>query len=169
MSRTTKTRRGYFLVEMLCVMILLTVVGGLLVVLLRETLLLKAAQAEFDQRMSAQRELADLFRADVARAAKAPGQWRYYRAGPRTLILENWDSGHVLYLWQEGQLERRVFADGKDSTRVVLVGGERLGVEFDRAGPAPRLVSLRLLTLRGESPLPGQTLTIAAALGGDWR
>jgi hypothetical protein len=154
---------------MVCVIILLTVVGGLLVILLRETLALKAAQAKSDQQMSVQRALADLFRADVARAEKAPRQWRYYRAGPRTLILENRDGSRVLYLWQDGRLERRVFADGKDSTRVVPVGDERAGVEFDCAGSASRLVSLRLLAMRGESPLPGQTVTIAAALGGDWR
>jgi type II secretory pathway pseudopilin PulG len=169
MSGATKTRRGYTLVEMACVMILLTVVGGLLVVLLRETLLLKAAQAEADRQLAAQRVLADLFRADVAREANAPRRWRYYRADPRTLILENPDGGHVLYLWQEGRLERRVFADGQDSGSVVPIDGERVGVEFDRAGPAPRLVSLRLVTLRGARPLPGQTVTITAALGGDWR
>src|SRR6516225_6610308 len=115
MSGAAKTRRGYTLIEMVCVILLLTVVGGLLVVLLRETLVLKAAQADSDRHMAAQRALADLFRADVARAADAPRRWRYYRADPRTLILEDRRGGHVLYLWQEGRLERRVFADGQDS------------------------------------------------------
>src|SRR5260370_32261953 len=99
MNGTTATRRGYTLVEMLCVMILLTVVGGILVVLLKETLALKAAQAESQQRMVVQGALADLFRADVGRAEKAPRQWRDYMGGPRPLILENRDGSHFLYLW----------------------------------------------------------------------
>jgi prepilin-type N-terminal cleavage/methylation domain-containing protein len=169
MKATAAGRRGFTLVEMTCVMILLTVVFGFIIVLLRETLLLKFAHAESSQRRLAQSALADRFRADVARAEKTPRQWRYYKAGPHTLILENRDGSHILYLWQEDRLERRVFGDEKDSAQNMPVGGERVGVEFVRDGAAPRLVSLRLLTLRGESPLPGQTLTIAAALGGDWR
>ncbi len=169
MSGTIKARRGFTLIEMLGVIILLTVLGGILVVLLNETVALQETQAESHRRLVVQSAVADLFRADVARAEKAPPQWRNHKAGPGTLILENKDGSHVLYLWQERRLDRRTVEGEKEATRVMLSGDRQVGLEFVRDDSAPRLVQLRLLALHGNSPLPGQTLTIVAALGGDWR
>ncbi|MCI0462552.1 MAG: type II secretion system GspH family protein [Gemmataceae bacterium] len=168
MIGTAKPRRGFTLVEILCVIILLSVLGGILVVLLNETLAVQETQAESHQRLVAQSTLADQFRADVARAEKAPRMWRNYKAGRETLILQNKNGGHVLYLWDKGRLERRAIEGEKELTQVVLAGDRQVGVEFIQDS-APRLVRLRLLTLSGQSPLPGQTLEIDSALGGDWR
>jgi hypothetical protein len=59
--------------------------------------------------------------------------------------------------------------EGKLSERVLPVGGTQVDVEFVRSAANPKLVCLRLHNMRKGSPLPGQTLEIAAALGGDRR
>jgi prepilin-type N-terminal cleavage/methylation domain-containing protein len=167
MSSRAGKRGGFSLLELLCVMTLLSTVAGVLIVLLNETLALGHSQAEVAERSQRHRALADEFRADVARAEEAPAEWRQYRAGPQTLILRMKEGGHVLYQWEGDRLERRAFAAREEPARVLTAGDERVGVEFVREDAG--LVRLRLLTLHRGSPLPGQALEITAALGGDWR
>jgi prepilin-type N-terminal cleavage/methylation domain-containing protein len=163
------TRRGFSLIEMLCVMVLLVLLGGFVAVMLGQLFAAERSQSEFHERMRAHVAVADEFRADVARAEKAPAEWRDHKAGPQKLILEMPNGEHIVYLWLGGRLERRPFAGGKETARVLPGGGEGVGVEFVRDGPQPGLVRMRLLTLRGGSPVPGQALGIAAALAGDRR
>jgi hypothetical protein len=153
---------------MICVIVLLTVVGGILVLLLTDTLAVQRSQDESYDRLMQQSTLADEFRADVRRAEKAPYKWQKFVAGAQTLILQMKTGEHVLYLWSEGELERRVFEGKKESVRVVPVGVSRT-LEFVRDGSGPELVRLRLVPVRAGKALPGQALEIAATVGGDWR
>ncbi|HYT91610.1 MAG TPA: type II secretion system protein [Gemmataceae bacterium] len=162
------TRRGYSLLEMLCVMVLLAIVGGGLTLLLMESLAVQRAQNESYDRLVQHHALADVFRADVASAEKAPEEWQQYTATSETLILQLKNGAHVVYIWCGEELERRV-CDGEEESSRMLPVGEGVGVEFTRDGSGRELVRLRLLTLRSGNPLPGQTLEIAAAVEGDWR
>lgn len=169
MNTTVTRRRGFTLVEMLAVILMMAVVGGLLAMLLIDALAVQRTQGASQDRMRAQALLADEFRADVARAEAAPQDWDKYRADAQTLILRMSDAEHVVYLWRKERMERRTFAGGKEAARELSVGGERVGVEFARDAFDSRLLRLRLLALRDGSAAAGQTLEIVAALGGDRR
>jgi prepilin-type N-terminal cleavage/methylation domain-containing protein len=162
--RAANTRRGFSLIELLCVIVLLGVLAGITALLLRETLGIERAQAAGFERILASNALADQFRADVARAENAELQ-----ADPQRLTLKMKNDDQVTYVWQDGQLHRSAVADGKQSKRTLPVGGKQVGVEFGRDGANPKLVRLRLVPLRETSPVAGQTLEIVAALGGNWR
>jgi hypothetical protein len=163
------TRRGVSLVELLCVMGLLVLLMGMLTVLLLQTLDLERAQRESSTRMLQHAALADQFRADVACAELAPAKWEKHKASTQTLILQMKNGSHVLYSWHDGKVERRSFEKGKESLRPLPGGEDQVGVEFARDGPDAKLVRIRLSRLRDGVLVPGQTLEIAAALGGDWR
>jgi prepilin-type N-terminal cleavage/methylation domain-containing protein len=165
---TGANRRGFSLLEMLCVIVLLALLAGILTALLSETLEVERMQAEGFDKILQKNALADQFRADVAQAASAPDAWQQYKANPQTLILEMKNNSHVVYVWQEGNLVRHAFEDGKEFERILPIGGSRVGVEFV-AGPSPKLIRFRLHAIGDGNPLPGQSLEIAAALGGDWR
>jgi hypothetical protein len=169
MRRGADKRDGYSLFELLGVMAALTAVGGVLTLMLLESLALERTERESLERALRHKTLADTFRADVARAEAAPAEWREHRAGPQALILRLKEGGHVLYLWKDDRLERRVFADKETPPQLLATGDGKVEVEFSRDGAETGLVRLRLLTLRGGKALPGQALEIAAALGGDWR
>jgi prepilin-type N-terminal cleavage/methylation domain-containing protein len=169
MTAAAGKRRGYSLIEMACVMVLLTLVIGTLGVLLWEMLEVERAQSANLQRTWQQQALADQFRADVAGAQQAPAQWQQYKAGPHTLILHMKNGQHVLYVWYEGKLERRTFADDKEQVRLLPLDASRVAVEFVRESSDSGLLRLRLAALKDGSPTSGQTVEIAAALGGDWR
>jgi prepilin-type N-terminal cleavage/methylation domain-containing protein len=159
-------RRGFTLMEMLAVILMMAVVGGLLAMLLVDTLTVQRTQGDSQDRTRAQAQLADAFRADVARAESAPAEWAKFRADAHTLILRVGGSEHVVYFWDRGRLRRRVFAEGEEVAHTLSVGGEFVGVEFTRDGG---LLRLRLPSLRGGNAAAGQTLEIVAALGGDRR
>jgi prepilin-type N-terminal cleavage/methylation domain-containing protein len=170
MTAPAEPRRGYSLIEMLCVIVLLAVVIAGLGLLLKETLGIERAQAEHLQRMLQQQALADRFRADVAQAEQAPQQWRHYQAGRHTLILRMKDGRHVLYVWSEGRLQRRVlFGDRQEQASSFPMDADHVAVEFVREGSGPNVLRLRLAAVRQGNPVPGQALEIAAAVGGDWR
>jgi hypothetical protein len=109
--------------------------------------------------------LADQFRADVAQAEKALPAWREYKSGADTLILQKSTDSHVVYRWHEGSLKRKSFAGKQESERELPVGVKESRVEFLEAGS--KLIRLRVRTLRDGKAVPGRTVEIAAALGGD--
>lgn len=184
-------RRGYTLIEILCVIALLGVLGLVMAILLREVILVERTQAQGFDRLLQSQTLADQFRADVADAQSAPQAWQQFKADAHTLILQRQNGERIIYRWQAGQLQRLTYEDLalpklSPSVQAVLgvaavpalerraiaertlpVGGKQVGVEFVRDGA--NLLRLRLLTVRDGNPAPGQTLEIAAALGGDWR
>jgi prepilin-type N-terminal cleavage/methylation domain-containing protein len=161
-------RHGFSLIEMLCVMGLLTVLGGIMVVLLRETLAIDHLQDENLDRMVASNSLADQFRADVAGADSVSPALHEFRTSPATLILRMPSGAHVVYSWREQKLSRIVFAD-KKAEQYLPVDATRTDVEFYRSERNPKLVTMRLNARRRDTPAPGQALAITAALGGDWR
>jgi prepilin-type N-terminal cleavage/methylation domain-containing protein len=166
---SSATRRGFSLVELLCVIGLLVLLMGMLTVLLLQTLDLDRAQRESSTRMLQHAVLADQFRADVASAEQAPAEWEQHKASTQSLILQMKNGQHVLYSWQNGKLERRSFENGKESSRPLPVGDDQVGVVLVLDGSDAKLVRLRLSRLRDGVLVPGQVLEIAAALGGDWR
>jgi prepilin-type N-terminal cleavage/methylation domain-containing protein len=159
-------RRGFSLLELLCVIMLLAVAGMMLVLLLRQTLSVEQVQsASFDQ-MLHRNALADLFRADVAKAEKTLDEWRDFRAGDDTLILQLAKDRHVVYRWQDKKLQRETFG-GEDAVRQTLpIGRTEVRIEFVRTGG---LLRLRLIPLDKGTDLPGRTVEILAALGGELR
>jgi prepilin-type N-terminal cleavage/methylation domain-containing protein len=169
MKVSTRKRPGFSLIEMLCVFVLIAVLGLVLSLIIQETIKVERLQAQGFEQMVQFNTLADQFRADVAQAEQAPQDWEQYRSGPGTLILQMKDGKHVVYVWQGKKLQRNDFDAREESGRVLPVDSKRTDVEFVRADPKSNLVRLRLLAMRDGNPVPGETLEIAAALGGDWR
>ena len=126
-------RRGFTLIEVLCVIVLIGVFAGISTLLLRELLEVERSQARsFDQTLRTN-ELADLFRADVARAEKSLPAWKHFQASPKTLILQMQGGNHVIYSLQEGELGRSAFEGQKMSTRRFPVDSRRIRLEFVQA------------------------------------
>ncbi len=114
--------------------------------------------------LSQRAALADLFRADVARASAAPDRFETDTAGPTCLVLELPGGGHLVYRWQMNRLERRELPGGR--VQLLPAGPRGTSVEFVRTAGS------RLLTLRLVLPQAGGTtrpLEFSAALGGDLR
>ena len=168
--RTSRRRQpGFTLVEMLAVMFLLAVVAGIMTLLLKDTLDLERGRRLGFDNLVRNHLLADQFRGDVARAISAPAKWRDYEANAHTLILQMSADSHVVYLWRKKSLRRLDF-DKEQKTEVALaVDGAQTDVAFVQVATGPKMICLELRPLRQGMPLPGQTLEIAAALGGDWR
>src|SRR4051794_14162703 len=124
-------RRGFTLIEMLVVMILVAVLGGIMALLLKETLAMERVQADGFDKILQNNALVDQFRADVAQAESAPQEWQQFQAGPATLILQMPGGGHVLYLWQEGVLRRRNVEKSAGAEHTLAVGS-RIDVGFAR-------------------------------------
>jgi hypothetical protein len=138
--------------------------------LLKETLQVERVQAEGFDRIMQNNALADQFRADVAQALAAPLEWQQYKADKRTLILSAPDIGEVVYILNGDNVLRRLFHnDGKISEHTLPVGGESVSAKFDRSAQNPKLLRLLVHGTRAGTPLEGQTLAIAVALGGDQR
>jgi prepilin-type N-terminal cleavage/methylation domain-containing protein len=164
-TMNTRKRRGFTLVELLCVMAMLAVIGLVMALLLRETLDVERMQtAGFDQ-MLQRNALADQFRADVAQAEKVLAEWRDYKGGADTLILQKSKDSHVVYRWNEGSLQRKSFEGQQEVERTLQVGGKDVRVEFIDADS--KLVRLRLRTMRDGKAVSGRTVEIAAAVKGD--
>lgn len=159
-------RRGFSLLEILCV---LTMLGVLLV--LGATLLLAVMRADrvgaatLDE-VSRRAELAGQFRTDVAAAQETPEKLGEFTAGRECLILRT-ATGHVVYHWHGGTLDRITRGGGADSRRPISFNAENTTVEFIRPPGDRPLVTLRVV----ESPPRGavKTVEISAALGGDVR
>jgi type II secretory pathway pseudopilin PulG len=162
-------RLGFTLIELLCVMTLLMLVSGILTLIILGTLEMERTQAAGFDRLLQNKELADKFRADVSAAAAAPAKWQQYRADEHRLILHMKTGDHVVYVWKDQTLRRQVYADTQSSEVTLQVGGPNVDVEFVPAESNANLVRLRLHTLRKGKRADGESLEIAAALGGDWR
>ena len=159
-------RPGFTLLEMLVVMAALVAITGVLAVALAGALKLERASAGALDRLGAERDLADRFRADVAQAADAPERWQEDVAGPTCLVLARGGGRHVVYRWEEGRLER-FESVGKTTHRseFVLHDGPA-AVAFERSRGGGRLLTLRLFTVRKDgSKQPSGEIT--AARGGD--
>jgi prepilin-type N-terminal cleavage/methylation domain-containing protein len=161
-------RRGFTLVELLCVMACLAVLGTALVLIMNHILLAERLQAQGYDRIQQSRALADQFRFDVARAEKPLDRWDEFDAGPTTLILAMKSGEHTVYQWRDGALKRLVTDNGETTERAMPlpIGAE---VEFIAMDADSKLARLRLHIVRNGKIAPGQALEIAAALGGDWR
>lgn len=158
-------RRGFSLVELLCIIGLLAVIGLVMAMLLRETLDVERVQSAGFEQMLQRNALADQFRADVAQADKVLPAWRAYKSGADTLILERGKDSHIVYRWHDGTLRRKSFDGKQEIERVVPIGGDDTRVDF--VGADAKLVRLRLRVMQGGKAASGRTLEIAAALGGD--
>ena len=169
MSRTTRRRAGFTLIEMLMVMFALAVVMAAGAAVLLTAMKSARVGAVTLQRVAWRTDLADQFGADVAAADAAPDRLGDLAAGPDCLILRcpaAGKPGYVVYQVREGRLVRvERDADKDGASRPVPTGVA--SVVFSRpAGERPVLV-LRL----SETP-PGGTVRrseVAAALGGDLR
>ncbi|HWY85228.1 MAG TPA: prepilin-type N-terminal cleavage/methylation domain-containing protein [Gemmataceae bacterium] len=161
-------RCGFTLIEMLVVMALLTMLTGILVLLLKETLQVERSQAKGFDKVLQSNALADQFRADVSQSESASQEWRNFKADRHTLILQMPGGSHVVYVQQEDAMRRSTFENDNESVRMLPLGSD-VDVEFGGDAGNPNLICMRMHVLRKGNPLPGQALEIAAALGGDWR
>jgi prepilin-type N-terminal cleavage/methylation domain-containing protein len=162
-------RHAFTLVEMLCVMALFALLGTILTLIILGTLEIERTQAAGFDRLLQNKSLAEQFRADVSAADDAPAQWHDRRADEHRLILHMKTGEHVVYVWRDKILVRQIYAEKQSTEAALQVGGPNVDVEFVPAEPAGKLVRLRLHTLRKGKRADGESLEIAAALGGDWR
>src|SRR4051812_29336644 len=112
-------RRGFVLLELLCVMVLLVLLGGMMILLLMHTMEVERSQRRSFEHLLQTNTLADQFRADVAQAESAPQSWAPYTADSETLILKMKNASHVLYLWRSGKLLRRAVENQKVRERIL--------------------------------------------------
>ena len=118
-------RHGFTLIEMLCVMVLLAVIGLIMTLLLRETLDVERVQAASFDQMLQRNALADQFRADAAHSERTLADWRGYASGPDTLILKQGKDHHIVYRWRNGTLTRISFEGEEELERTLPVGGKQ--------------------------------------------
>jgi prepilin-type N-terminal cleavage/methylation domain-containing protein len=162
-------RAGFTLLEMLCVMMLLTLVLMIVTLMFRETLRVEQIQSAGFDRILQSKALADQFRGDVARAEADEKEWHLFKADASTLILRMKDKTYVVYHRDDRNLIRHVFlANDAEQTIALPIGRQSTDVEFMHADKQ-RVVRLRLHPLRDGNREAGNALEFAAALGGDWR
>jgi len=162
-------RRGFSLIELLCVMFLLTVLLTMLAVLLREIMRVERIQSAGFERILESKVLADQFRTDVASATKDVKEWNNFNADAATLILEMKNEDHIVYRWDNGKLTRHAFlANEAEHKKTLPIGGRHIDVEFIHADKQS-IIRLRLHPLSDEKRDAGKSLEFAASLGGDWR
>jgi hypothetical protein len=154
------------IVELTSIMAAVALALGMLVVILAGALKIETASATSLRRLGAQHELANQFRADVARAAAAPEDWQDDVAGPTCLILGMGKDRHVVYRFQADRLRRFEYTGDEVQQREVALGGTGTAAEFVRPPAGSRLQTLRVYGVRK----PGNwelLVEITAALGGD--
>jgi prepilin-type N-terminal cleavage/methylation domain-containing protein len=167
MNRARPARAGFSLIEMLCVMVLILVLGAVLAMLFKETLEVEKIQTSGFDRLLQTKMLADQFRSDVARAESVLPEWQDRKADAETLILRMKDKRHIVYAWKEGKLTRAAHVDGEKDEQPLPVG-RNVEVEFVQPGKEA-VARLRLHLVRDEQRVAGQSLEMAAAVGGDLR
>lgn len=159
---TAPVRPAFTLIELLTVMVMIGFLFAAITSTILGTLKIEKAEAAAFHKMVSQHALADRFCADVAGAASVPHKWQDWVKGPACLILKSSDSGHVVYHWHDGKLERIENADKKPSKQFMPLGEKKLTVEFVTASDTPKVLTMRL-----KSPTPRPAVEISAALGGD--
>lgn len=158
-------RPGFTLIEMCMVMAALALLSGVAAVALVGALRLQRSSADALDRMSAWRDLADQFRADVAGATAVPERRGDDVAGPACLLLTLGAEDQVVYRVEGERLVREEYVGGARHRREVARGKGLTAFEFERADGG-RLVTLRLFTL-GADGRRRPAVAFAAALGGD--
>jgi prepilin-type N-terminal cleavage/methylation domain-containing protein len=165
-SKVAIRRDGFTLVELVAVMALMTLILMMSGVAIATLLKIGRTGAAGMQRLLAQKELADQFRADVARAVAAPAEFGKYKAGKECILLRNTNDDFVAYRWLGGTLERSLLSQSRPERWPIPVGSSVVAGEFDRSGIDRGIVTLRLIDSRARR---GQVMEISAALGGDLR
>lgn len=165
MIRGKRTRPGFTLLEMAMVLIALAVMLGVGVGIVAVGRQAGRLGDTVGKRVIWRTDLAEQFRADVARAKEAPEAFDEFAAGPACLILARPDGGRVVYRWAEGKLTRIERAGGKDMLLPLPTLPAKLTGEFARDGG---LISLRLSEPTKYNG-PPRRADISAALGGDVR
>jgi prepilin-type N-terminal cleavage/methylation domain-containing protein len=163
----TRGRAGFTLLEMLSVMFVMSIVFGFGATILLAALRIDQAGAATLRLMAWRSELADQFRADVARADAAPERLGELTSGATCLILHWPDGTHVIYQGHdEGRLDRIFRGTGSETRRPMPMGNPNVTVEFARGAGARPMVTLRLVDSKYGTT---RSVEIAAALGGDLR
>lgn len=162
-----RPRAGFTLLELIVVMWalgFLMLVGALLVVAALKT---DQSARNTVNRLSQHSQLADRFRADVARAEGAafPKEPEQQRETPSSLVLRMSEKHHVMYLWKDGHIDRVEEADSK-SYQQFSVGNDCADVEFLWTDLNNPVLTLRLIRTSKEG---SSVLDISAALRGDLR
>ena len=165
----TRRRSGFSLIELLVVITVLLMLGGVLTLLLRLALETEAVQASSFDRLTQISRLADEFRADVASAEKTLPNWQDIQADDRTLILSLNDKTRIIYQWKDGKLRRSIFEPDDFSERIIPIKAKDLRIEFVQPARGEKVVRLHLHRVQDGQDSPGQTLEIAATLGGETR
>jgi prepilin-type N-terminal cleavage/methylation domain-containing protein len=165
MRKANPVRRGVTLIEILCVIVLLAVVTAVLMLLINHTLEAQRIQSHSYETLQQSKALADQLRADVARAKSTLKQWREYTSDVDTLILRTTEEETIVYTKAEGGLLRIAAQNDQQLERPTPLP-EGTAIEFVQA---ERIIRVRLTPARGGKAHAGQSLEIAAALGGDWR
>jgi len=165
--RFPEPRKGFTLLEISVVMALLAVFFLVLGLTLVGAFQTEALSSQISLRQAVQEALADQFRQDVALATAAPDEWDEWSAGSSCLILRLTDTRHVVYRWDEGELQRSEGGGPTPLLRPMPLGSGHLSVEFLRSSGASPLLTLRITeTRRGVAQAP---IDFVAALGGDLR
>ena len=164
-------RGGFTLIEVMVVMFAMTIAFGFGATLLLAALRIDQAGGATLRLLAWRTELADQFRADVARADAAPDRLGELTRGPTCLILHRADGSHVIYQWQtDGRLERIVRAGESETRRALPVGNPEVAVEIAAEPPAARRFPLVTLRLVETSPSgTARRVEVSAVLGGDLR
>ena len=162
---TGRRRPGFSLLEMVVVLWALGIVAFLGTELIVAGCKTGGMSAAADTRAVLRGELAQQFRADVARADATPDKLGDAAAGPDCLILQLPGGTTVVYRWQSESLTRTERTGDREVRRPLPLTPTGLRVEFLR--PKDGLVTLRLT----ETPEmgPARVADVAAALGGDLR
>lgn len=177
MTRTQMPRRGFTLLEVIGVMMLLAIVTGLGIAILASVMRLQQTALRDVQRQTWRDGLADQFRADVASSSAAPAVGQFpvkdakpveLNAGPAVLILSAHGKKQVIYRWADGRLERLEVVADQTTVRDMPLGAGCQKVEFVRGPGKGELISMKLTDTMAKSKQT-RSSEIAAALGGDLR
>ncbi len=165
-TRAAGRRPAFSLLDMCGFMAALALALSLLLVVLAGALRLEAASAGVLRQLGAQRELADQFRQDVARATEAPQRWNEAKASATCLILRQSKDRHIVYRVDANRLVRSEHVGERVQQRPMALGRGQVAVEFVRPAEGGRLFAVRVSSI----PKAGNTefvTEIAATLGGD--
>jgi hypothetical protein len=153
---------AFTLIEVLTVMVFIGIFFAAIAGTILGTLKMEKAESAAYHKMVAQHALADQFRADVAGALSTPETLKEWVKGRDCLILKISDTGHVVYHWHDGKLERIEMTGKRVEKQYLPLGEKKLAVEFAAGTASPGMLILRLT-----GPPPRLAIDIAVAPGGD--